>query len=72
MPDTLKRSIISPVPKVCPPQNIKSDLRPIALTSCLAKVLEGYTNKRLLGKVSDTIDLRQCARIDLFINASYS
>ena len=45
VPDTLKRSIIYPVPKVCPPQNIKSDLRPIALTSCLAKVLEGFTNK---------------------------
>ena len=45
-----------------PPQNIKSDLRPIALTSCLAKVLEGFTNKRLLGQVSDTIDPRQYAR----------
>ena len=50
VPDTLKQSIITPVPKVCPPQDIKSDLRPIALTSCLAKVLE------------DTIDPRQYAR----------
>ena len=47
VPDTLKRSIISPVPKVCPSQNIKSDLRPITLASCLAKLLEGFTNKRL-------------------------
>ena len=39
-----------------------SDLRPIALTSCLAKVLEGFTNKRLLRQVSDTIDPRQYAR----------
>ena len=60
--DTLKQSIITPVPKVCPPQDIKSDLRPIALTSCLAKVLEGFTNKRLLGQMSDTIDPRQYAR----------
>ena len=70
VPDNLKQSIISPVPKVCPPQNIKSDLRQIALTSCLA-VLEGFTNKRLLGQVSHTIDPRQCARIYLF-HASYS
>ena len=52
---------ISPVPKVCPPQDIKSDLRPIALTSCLAKVLEGFTNKILLRQMSDTIDPRQYA-----------
>ena len=37
-------------------------MKPIALTSCLAKVLEGFTNKRLLGQVSDTIDPRQYAR----------
>ena len=43
----------------CPPRNIKSDLRPITLTSCLAKLLEGFTNKRLLGQVPDTIDPRQ-------------
>ena len=62
VPDTLKQSIITPVPKVCPPQDIKSDLRPIALTSCLAKVLEGFSNKRLLRQMSDTIDPRQYAR----------
>ena len=48
--------------KVCPPQNIKSDLRPIALSSCLAKVLEGFTNRRLLNHMSDSIDPRQYAR----------
>ena len=37
-------------------------MRPIALTSCLAKVLEGFTNKRLLGQVSGTTDPRQYAR----------
>ena len=62
VPDILKQSIITPVPKVCPPQNIKSDLRPIALMSCLAKVLEGFTNKRLLRQMSGTIDPRQYAR----------
>ena len=62
MPGTLKQSIISQVPNICLPQNIKSDLRPIALTSCLAKVLEGFTNKRLLGQVSDTTHPSQYAR----------
>ena len=36
--DTLKRAIISPVPKVCPRRNTTSDFRPIALTSCLEKI----------------------------------
>ena len=62
VPDILKQSIITPVPKACPPQEIKSDLRPIALTCCLAKVLEGFTNKRLLRQMSVTIDQRQYAR----------
>ena len=52
LPDILKQSIITPVPKVCPPQDIKSDLRPIA----------GFTNKRLLRQMSGTIDPRQYAR----------
>jgi len=62
VPDTLKTSIITPVPKVCLPQDIKSDLTPIALTSCLVRVLEGFTNKRLLRQVTDTIDPCQYAR----------
>ena len=72
MPDILKQSIITPVPKVCPPQDIKSDLRPIALTSCLAKVLEGHElpgksirrvyQQKTLRQMSGTIDPRQYAR----------
>lgn len=44
-PDTLKRSIVILIPKTSPPKEIESALRPIALTSCLAKVLEGFTNR---------------------------
>ena len=58
----MKRSIITPVPKISPPQDIKSDLRTIALTSCLAKVLEGFTHRRLLKQVNCDIDPRQYAR----------
>ena len=43
------------------PQDIKSDLTPIALTSCLAKVLEGFTHRRLLKQVNCDIDPRQYA-----------
>ena len=32
VPDLLKRSIINPLPKVSPSQEIQSDLRPISLT----------------------------------------
>ena len=54
-------SIITPVSKISPPQDIKSDLRPTALTSCLAKVLKGFTHRRLLKQVKCDIDPRQYA-----------
>ena len=38
-PDALKASLLNPIPKISPPQRIESDLRPIALTCTLAKVL---------------------------------
>ena len=79
MPDILKQSILTPVPKVCLPQDIKSDLRPIALTSCLAKVLEGFIKQKNF--VTDvwhyrptsipTSWLLDCACTNLF-NASYT
>ena len=37
-------------------------LRPIALTSCLDKVLEGFTHERLLKQVNCDIDPRQYVR----------
>ena len=64
MPDILKQSIITPVAKVCLPQDIKSYLRPIALTSYMAKVIGGFTTKRPLRQMSGTMDPRQCARHD--------
>ena len=62
LPPALKKSIIFPLPKISPPQDIKTDLRPIALTCCLAKVLEGFTLKRLLKQVNAQIDPRQYPR----------
>ena len=43
IPDNLKESLVHPVPKCSPPKSINDDLRPITLTSQLAKVLEGFT-----------------------------
>ena len=40
VPDLLKRSIINPLPKVSPPHEIQSDLRPISLT-CTQKSWKG-------------------------------
>ena len=38
-PNALKASLLNLIPKISPPQRIESDLRPIALTGTLAKVL---------------------------------
>ncbi|PFX27783.1 putative RNA-directed DNA polymerase from transposon BS [Stylophora pistillata] len=62
IPSLLKSSIVTPVPKVNPPREIKSDLRPISLTRTLAKVMEGFTCNKLLPRLHGKIDLRQIAR----------
>ena len=61
VPDPLKQAIVTPVsPPPPPPQDITSDLRPISLTSCLAKVIEGFTYG-LLEQLSNDMDPRKYA-----------
>ena len=62
VPDSLKQSIVTPVPKISPPQEIDNDLRPISLTNSIAKILEGFTKRRLLLQIGDKIDSKQFAR----------
>ena len=61
-PDLLKSSIINPLPKVSAPQEIKSDLRQIALTCNIAKVMGGSVRNRLITQIAENIDPRQYAR----------
>ena len=46
------------------PSTIESDLRPIALTCTLARVMEGFVGDRLADSVSVELDPRQYARAD--------
>ena len=62
VPDLLKRSIINPLPKVSPPQEIQTDLRAVSLTCTLAKVMEGFARSRLVAQISENLDQRQYAR----------
>ena len=61
IPELLKSSIVSSIPKVTPPQSIESDLRPISLTCTLAKIMEGFFCKRLLSQLKGKVDSRQFA-----------
>ena len=61
IPSPLKSSIVIPVPKISPLQTIENDLRPISLTSTMAKVMEGFTCTRLLKDLEGKIDPRQYA-----------
>lgn len=61
VPSALKMSIIRPIPKCQPPKSIEDDLRPIALTSQIAKVMEGFTLKSLYAQVRSKIDPKQFA-----------
>ena len=62
IPSLLKSSIVIPIPKVNPPREIKSDLRPISLTCTMSKVIEGFTCNKLLPQLNGKIDPRQFAR----------
>ena len=46
--EPFKGSGVVPVPKCSPPKSVEQDLRPISLTSQLAKIMEGFTLPALL------------------------
>ena len=51
---------LSPLPpRSPPPKDLKEDLRPITLTSPLAKFHEGFTLDLLAAEVSDKLDIKQ-------------
>ena len=56
IPELLKSSIVSPIPKCMPPKSIEDDLRPISLTPQIAKIMEGFTLESLLADIGDQID----------------
>ena len=62
VPTLLKSSIVVPIPKIVPPKDVESDLRPISLTCTIAKVMEGFTCTRLLSQLNGKMDPRQYAR----------
>ena len=58
-PKAFKRLIVVPVPKVSPPTSIEDDLRPIPLTSQIAKVMEDCTLDILFPQVINKLDTKQ-------------
>ena len=50
-----------PVPKLRPPKSVENDLRPISLTSPIAKVLEGFSAESLITGVFNKLDNKQFA-----------
>ena len=59
VPVQIKESIVHPLPKCNPPKSVEEDLRPITLTSHLAKVMEGFTLNSLSKQVMDKLDPKQ-------------
>ena len=54
-----KESIVTPTPKVIPPIVMDEDLRPITLTSPLAKVVEGFTLDLLISQTLGQLEIKQ-------------
>ena len=63
-PSGLKRSVVVPVAKVLPPSSIEDDLRPISLTSQMAKVMEGCALDNLFPEVASKLDSKIDQEID--------
>ena len=59
VPIILKESIVTPTPTVIPPKVMEEDLRPITLTSPLAKVMEGFTLDLLISQTLGKLDIKQ-------------
>ena len=59
VPVQIKESIVHPLPKCNPPKSVEEDLRPITLTSHLAKVMKGFTLNCLSKQVMDKLDPKQ-------------
>lgn len=49
------------LPKVGLPKSIESDIRPISLTSQIAKLMEGFTLSRILPIIIPSLDPKQFA-----------
>ena len=54
--ESMKDSLVHPVPKCYPPKSITDDLRPITLTS---KVLEGFSLEQLFQQIVKKLDHKQ-------------
>ena len=60
-PTQLKQAVVVPVPNRRPPKSVENDLRPISLTSSIAKVLEGFSAESLITNVFNKLDNKQFA-----------
>ena len=59
VPDVWKQANVVPVPKVHPPKDITTDLRPISLTATLCKHLERIVGTWMMNSIKDKLDQDQ-------------
>ena len=59
VPTQWRQARVSPIPKVCPPAAIETDLRPISVTSGISKVAESFICQFFNWHFSDFIDNNQ-------------
>ena len=59
VPMVWKSAEVVPIPKVSPPRDLSSDLRPISLLPTAAKILESFVKKWILHLVTPKLDPQQ-------------
>lgn len=59
VPQSWKTANVVPLPKVNPPKEISTDLRPISLTSTLSKILESFVGSWIMNTIIEKLDKRQ-------------
>jgi len=50
---------VVPIPKVCPPKAMSTDIRPVSLTPTLSKIMESFIGQWVLQHISSKLDARQ-------------
>lgn len=59
VPTQWKLSRVTPLPKCIPPKSLESDIRPISITSSIAKIAEGFISSFFNEHFSTHLDINQ-------------
>jgi len=64
VPSVWKLANVGPIPKVCPPKTISTDIRPISLTPTLSTIIESFIGQWVLQPISSKQDNSSACKVN--------